>query len=198
MSELVSLGSILLSVVGALLGAISAYVSARTKGGPRIRMPDASPAAEEAPPGHPIQWTVVQLSPGQTVLLTFAVIVVTFGVFTIWRYWHVLRVYEGTLHYVAWLFIAMIAGMFVQVVSANYRRGGGLFDVTVTDLVYPLLFALVVFYPVWAIAASAPRNLFSFYAAFLNGFFWETVVASAKLPATADQRAGSGTRQGAG
>jgi len=53
--------------------------------------------------------------------------------------------------------------------------------------IYPLtwektLFSLVVFYPIWALVADAPRNLFAFYAAFLNGFFWETVVANARLP----------------
>jgi hypothetical protein len=120
--------------------------------------------------------------PGQVVLMLFAALVLIFGAITAWRYWPTIKSNPDQLFYVTWLFITMVAGMFVQVLSSNYRGGRPLFDVSASQLVYPLLFALVVFYPVWAISASAPHNLFSFYAAFLNGFFWETVVANARLP----------------
>ncbi len=76
----------------------------------------------------------------------------------------------------------MIAGMFVQGLAANYRAGRKLWDVTASQLVFPLLFALIVFYPIWALTASSSRSLFSFYAAFLNGYFWESVVTATKNP----------------
>lgn len=122
-------------------------------------------------------------------LLPFAGVVLVFGAATVWRHWDELTTSQDTLYYVGWLFIAMVAGMFVQVLSATYRAGRPLFDVTASQLTYALLFALVVFYPVWAIGASAPHTLFSFYAAFLNGFFWETVVSNARLPTPPIQEA---------
>ena len=81
-----------------------------------------------------------------------------------------------------WLFLAMAGGMFVQVLTSNYRTGKGLFDVAASQLIYPLLFSIIIFYPIWAIATSGTNNFFAIYAAFMNGFFWETVVANAQLP----------------
>jgi len=54
------------------------------------------------------------------------------------------------------------------------------FNVTATDLLLPLLFSIVVFYPIWAIATTAARSFFVIHAAFLNGYFWESFVAAAK------------------
>lgn len=162
MFDWISLNSIALSIIGGLLGALVKFLE-----------------TYRAEKGLRFKW---RLSAGQTVLVSFAGLVLIFGGATVWRYWDAVTTYQDTLYYVGWLVITMVAGMFVQVLSANYRLGRPLFDVTASQLVYPLLFALVVFYPVWAIGASAPRNLFSFYAAFLNGFFWETVVSNARLP----------------
>jgi hypothetical protein len=76
----------------------------------------------------------------------------------------------------------MIAGMFVQVLASNYREGNPLFAIEFGRLMFPLLFSLVVFYPIWSLAAGAPQNLFVFHAAFLNGYFWESVVSAARAP----------------
>jgi len=88
--------------------------------------------------------------------------------------------HEHDLFSWAWLFLTMAFGMSVQVLATNFREGQPLMSVESSQLLYPLLFSIVVFYPIWGIGASAPRNFFSFYAAFLNGFFWQTVVAAAK------------------
>jgi hypothetical protein len=119
---------------------------------------------------------------GIGVLLTFAGIIIIFGGFSVYHYWPLISSNSETLMFALWLFFAMVAGMFVQVLAANYRGGRPLFDVSASQLVFPLLFALIVYYPIWALAASSPHNLFSFYAAFLNGYFWESVVSAAKAP----------------
>lgn len=119
---------------------------------------------------------------GRRVLLYFSAVVGLFAVLTVAKYWRLLIANEDTVYFAIGLFLTMVAGMFVQVLSSNYREGRPLFEVSTEQLIFPLLFALVVFYPIWALGASAPKTLFSFYAAFLNGFFWETVVSSAKLP----------------
>jgi hypothetical protein len=49
-------------------------------------------------------------------------------------------------------------------------------------LIFPILFSVIVFYPIWSIATTNPRGFFVFYAAFLNGYFWENVVSSIKAP----------------
>lgn len=122
------------------------------------------------------------VAPGTVVLLIFATIVVVFGLITLTRYWAVIKEAEDKAYLFGWLVLLMIAGMFVQVLEGNYRNGKQLFDVTATQLALPLLFSVVVFYPIWAIGTSATDKVFAIYAAFLNGYFWETVVTNMKRP----------------
>jgi hypothetical protein len=114
----------------------------------------------------------------------FAVVVVVFGIITAWRYWERIKQNDELLIYGGWLFIAMVFGMFVQVIASNYRAGKPLFHVSAAQLIFPILFSLIVFYAVWVTASTAPPGLFSFYAAFLNGYFWESVVNTTRLPNT--------------
>lgn len=118
---------------------------------------------------------------GKRILFGFLILVLVLGVLTFVLYWKIIISNVEALLYFSWLFLTMIAGMFVQVISSNYRNGNELFDVTASQLIFPILFSLIVFYPIWSMGASSPQNLFSFYAAFLNGFFWETVVSSTKV-----------------
>jgi hypothetical protein len=123
---------------------------------------------------------------GSRVLICFAAIVIVFGLITLVRFWPTIRVKESDLFFWVWLFLTMAFGMFVQVIATNYRSGQRLFLVESSRLLFPLLFSIVVFYPIWGIGASGQKNFFSFYAAFLNGFFWETAVSSAKPPSASD------------
>jgi hypothetical protein len=116
------------------------------------------------------------------VLIAFVCVVAVFGLATLVHYWPTIRGSSNDIYYAVWLFLTMVGGMFVQVVTANYRSGQQLFHVEASRLVFPLLFSLVVFYPIWSLTADAPRNLFAFHAAFLNGYFWESVVSAAKPP----------------
>jgi hypothetical protein len=122
---------------------------------------------------------------GSQVLVCFAIIVFIVGLVTLVRFWPSIRVNEADLFFWVWLFLTMVFGMFVQVLATNYRSNLR-FNVEASRLVLPLLFSIVVFYPIWGIAASGPKNFFSFYAAFLNGYFWETVVSAAKPPVAPD------------
>jgi len=123
-----------------------------------------------------------KLSSGAKFLLWFLVVVVAFGAFSLYRYWPMVTENADTLMLAAGLLLTMAAGMVVQVLASNYRAGRELLDVQASQLIFPMLFALIVFYPIWTLAASSPRNLFAFYAAFLNGYFWESVVSTAKAP----------------
>lgn len=124
-----------------------------------------------------IDWT-----PGLKVLVAFAAVVFVYGVVTLVQYWSFVEQNRDQFFYAFGLFLTMIFGMFVQVLAANYRSGQPLFDVTSSQLLFPLLFSLVVYYPIWAITASASHGLFPFHAAFLNGYFWESVVSAASSP----------------
>ena len=117
---------------------------------------------------------------GDRVLIGFAVFVGVFAVITLVRIWPSVRISEQALYFWGWLFLTMVFGMFVQVLTTNYRSGQRLFAVEASQLLFPLLFSIVVFYPIWGIGASGPKDFFSFYAAFLNGFYWETIVSAAK------------------
>jgi hypothetical protein len=123
-----------------------------------------------------------RLEPGQRVLVGFAVIVLAFGAVTVVRFWPEIKRNENLFYYGGWLFLVMLFGMFVQVIAANYRSGKPLFEVTASQLIFPVLFSIIVFYGVWVTASSAQGGLFPIYAAFLNGYFWESVVSATKPP----------------
>ena len=120
--------------------------------------------------------------PGPSVLAVFVVLVFAFGIVSLVHYWDLIKANIESLFYALWLFVFMVLGMFVQVLATNYRSDKPLFAISASQLLFPLLFSIVVYYPIWAIAATAPRNLFPVYAAFLNGYFWENVVSAARLP----------------
>ena len=157
MEELSSI-AMLITVVSALLRAF-----------PVLRLPGPLRAAARLPSGAKF-------------LLGFLFVVLAFGCYSAYKYWPQLTKDQDTFMFAAGLLLTMATGMIVQVLASNYRAGRALFDVTAAQLVFPMLFALIVFYPIWALAASAPRGLFPFYAAFLNGYFWESVVSTAKAP----------------
>lgn len=181
----ISITSVALTVGASALSAVTkALTDRRKKRGMAVNSQiEQFRTANAAPqPARPSIAPRPRVPAGIAVLLTFTVIVLIFGSFSIVHYWPLIAGNSETLMFAMWLFFAMVAGMFVQVLAANYRAGRLLFDVSASQLVFPLLFALIVYYPIWALAASSPHNLFSFYAAFLNGYFWESVVSAAKAP----------------
>lgn len=174
MNILAELVPLLLSIIGSMLGLVSKRVAVR----------DAVAHAERVTRSvDPSQPPKPPMPAGQKVLVGFAVIVAVFGLLMIVRYWSFLKQNQDVVFFAVGLFLTMIGGMFVQVVVANYKAGHPLFDVTASQLIFPLLFSIIVFYPIWAIGTGSEKSFFAFYAAFLNGYFWETVVASAKVPA---------------
>jgi len=122
----ISVATIILAILGSLLGSISPILARREK----ARGKTASEAL-----GLP------RLSSGQFVLLSFAILVVAFGALTAWQYRDQWPADRDTTYFIAWLFLAMVGGMFVQVLSSNYRLGNPLFDVDASRLIYPLLFS---------------------------------------------------------
>lgn len=122
------------------------------------------------------------------VLFVFAVIVVIFLGVASWHYWPQLQASGDYLFLGGGLFLMMMAGMFVQVLTSNYTENKPLFQVSSSRLLYPLLFSPIVFYPIWLVGDKEGARLFSFYAAFLNGYFWQSVVAAAKRPEPPDAK----------
>lgn len=117
---------------------------------------------------------------GAPMLYIMAGLTVAFCLFCLIYYWRSIELRADEALFGIALFLAMVAGMMIQVLAANYRAGNPLFSVSRDQLIFPLLFSVMVFYPVWAVAADAPKGLFPLHAAFLNGYFWESIVASAK------------------
>jgi hypothetical protein len=221
--EILSLSSIVLSVLGSLIGVLVKYVSKKKAENKETfqEISDSevtiipeemselgnSPEKKEysyskySPP--PIQNKYSQkrrlskrreiikqkssFTTGQKVLVGFSIVVLIFGILTIIIFWRSITSDIRETFFFIWLFLLMAAGMFIQVITSNYRNGKALFEVSASQLIFPLLFSIIIFYPIWSLAASAAHNAFSFYAAFLNGFFWETVVSSARLPTTVEK-----------
>ena len=120
------------------------------------------------------------LPAGLRLLAFFALLTLILGIFSLFRYWSDIRKHGDLIIYGAWLFLAMAGGMFVRVIASKHEAGQPMLNVTAAELVYPLLFSLIVFYPIWGLAANAPVGLFPVHAAFLNGYFWESVVSTAR------------------
>jgi hypothetical protein len=116
------------------------------------------------------------------VLKIFAGVVIIYGLLVLIVHRNALKEYEDLAMLAIGLFISMLAGMFVQVIAANHRADRPIFSVTNSQLTYPVLFSVIVFYPIWASASHSSNIAFSIYASFMNGYFWESVVASARRP----------------
>lgn len=170
--ENITLISLLLTIIGSLLAVVTKLI-----GRARRENEKAEDDLQLAGPE-----TLSTSSHAYKVLITFAAIVVIFGTITLVQYWDIVRQHQASLYFAFWLFLTMIAGMFVQVIASNYRLGKDLLDVSASQLIFPVLFSIIVFYPIWAVAASATHGFFSIHAAFLNGYFWESVVTSTRPP----------------
>lgn len=133
---------------------------------------------------------VRRLDASGQLLFGFACIVFYFGGSAAIHYWQRMYLTADKFYLALGLFFTMVGGMFVQVISANYKSGAAsLFAVTTAELIYPVLFSPIVYYAIWAVAsASASAGLFSFYAAFLNGYFWQSVVTSAQKASVVGSR----------
>ena len=119
-------------------------------------------------------------SSARRVLIVFIILAFIYAGTAIWNYWDKVKELEDVIFLALGLLLTMIAGMFVQVVTNNYSKEKGPFEVSGAQLIYPMLFAPIVFYPVWAVGGSQGASLFLFYSAFLNGYFWESVISAAK------------------
>jgi hypothetical protein len=122
---------------------------------------------------------------GVVVLGGFGLLVLLFGGVTLWLYRDRLARLQGVLLLGGWLFLTMVGGMFVQVLASNRQSERPLWHVSSSQLVFPLLFSLVVFYPIWLIGEAGDKGFFAFYAAFLNGYFWESIVSNVQPPKAA-------------
>jgi len=117
---------------------------------------------------------------GAPVLITFAIIVLVYGALVGWQYWESVKALKAEIILAVGLFLMMVGGMLVRVCSQNYQKGRPLFDVSKSELIYPMLFSPIVFFSIWAIEKSPKPSVFWFYSAFLNGYFWESIVSAAK------------------
>jgi hypothetical protein len=100
------------------------------------------------------QWS--NIASGTRVLALFAVVVVIFGAIVVVRYWAQLVANADQLLFAGGLFLTMMGGMFVQVITSNCRAEREILALTASQLLYPVLFGLVVFYTIWVLAADAP------------------------------------------
>ena len=123
---------------------------------------------------------IYDVDAGSKFLLGFLFVILYFGFSALVHYRRQVVLSEDKFYLAVGLFFTMAAGMLVQVISSNYKRDARLLEVTPSQLVYPLLFSPIVYYGIWAVASTSSAGMFSFYAAFLNGYFWESVVSSAQ------------------
>jgi len=128
-----------------------------------------------------------RLAPATMVLGAFAVLVFVFACAALINYRD--RLSADLIFLAVGLLFAMIFGMFVQVLVSNHNQSKPLLEVSSSQLVFPLLFSPMVYFPIWSLASSHPST-FSVYAAFLNGYFWEHVVTSTRPIATATRDGG--------
>lgn len=161
--------SAVLSLLIPVLGVVLTFVAIALS---REEVRKKTLAAPDAPPPTPTS--------GYAVLVVFTVLVIIFGVFTLYQYWDRFTQNKGNIIYGVWLVVIMIVGMFVQVIVTNYRAGSPLFRVSASQLIFPLLLSPFVFYVIWQTAAATPQGSVVYYCAFLNGYFWESTVSKVK------------------
>jgi hypothetical protein len=118
---------------------------------------------------------------GIKVLIIFATVCLLFISFVVWRYWQQIVQNEHSVIAIIGLFLTMVGGMLVRVVTSNYEHSQTLSIGNTSKLVFPILLSPIVFFPVWSLSTGGEIGFFTFHAAFLNGYFWESVVSSTRL-----------------
>ncbi|HKB68342.1 MAG TPA: hypothetical protein VKC61_20945 [Pyrinomonadaceae bacterium] len=120
--------------------------------------------------------------PNETRLLLggFAVLVILFGTYNVIHFWDQLKTMQNTLLFCIALFIFMVLGMLVQVAASKHQAGKSMRSISLGEVLFPLLYSIVVYYSIWAFAASGPKSFYALYAAFMNGYFWQNIVSKAK------------------
>lgn len=185
---MIELFSLVLTVAGAVLAALPTFLarrrgaSLRTKPERKVVFRTTRAAAAGVGRTPPSSVGRAASTPSRKVLIGFAVVFLAFGAAALWRYWAQVVALGDSLFLAVGLLLTMAGGMFVQVLTSNYTHQKPLLEVTSSQLLYPLLFSPIVFYPIWLIGNEQGAQAFSFYAAFLNGYFWQSVVAAAKRP----------------
>lgn len=111
------------------------------------------------------------------ILMGFGILIFVVIVITIVLNWGKII---GNLNYglnIVWLFILMVTGMFSKVFIENYDKDKRRFkQIKAAELIFPLLFSIFIFYPIWSIYSSTEISFFVFYSAYINGYFWENIV----------------------
>lgn len=119
---------------------------------------------------------------GVAVLLVFLLVVFVLGAIVLVSNWKQLLEHRDMVLGAAVLLVAMIGGMFARVIARNYELGHEPFDLKASQLLYPLVFSVIVFYPIWTQSGATGPSFFAVHAAFLNGYFWESVMSAAQAP----------------
>ena len=114
------------------------------------------------------------------VLKAFVIIALVYLLLTVFLNWENIVITKNTILLYVGLFLMMCGGMFVSVIRKNYKDDKELFDVKDSDLIYPLLFSVFVFYPLLIMVDTDQNSKLLFYTAFLNGYFWKTIVTEAE------------------
>lgn len=114
------------------------------------------------------------------VLKVFVIVALLYLILTIALNWDNIVITRNTILLYVGLFLMMCGGMFVSVIRKNYKDDKELFDVRDSDLIYPLLFSVFVFYPLLIMVDTEQNSKLLFYTAFLNGYFWKTIVTEAE------------------
>ncbi len=105
------------------------------------------------------------------------------------RYWSFVSTHLDILFFGVWMLVALVFGMFAQTIQNTVKSGKPPFDIDASLLLYPLIFAIPVFYTFWLVISAntdyteAKKFLFDLQTAFLHGFFWKTTIGTLKPPA---------------
>ncbi len=143
--------------------------------------------------GHALTMTDEKPPSGQPILILFLILATAVGGLAAWYYRQFLFDSADRVFVHAGLILMMVAGCFVRVITENKEQGKNLLDVSRDQLIYPLLFSPIIFYTIWsnvqggsasttapAALASVQITYFHFYCAFVNGYFWQSIVAAVK------------------
>lgn len=118
-------------------------------------------------------------NPSKVFLIIFSGIVFAFIVITIILFWNKIEIQkEKALLYIG-LFLTMCCGMIVRVISTNIEIGRDFFDIKISELVLPILFSIIVYYPIVLMVEDLSNKVYTLiYTSFINGYFWKTMIAS--------------------
>lgn len=120
--------------------------------------------------------------PGEIVLTVFSLVTAIGAGVAVWRYWKQIKAQLPGILEAGGALVVLVGGMIARTVMSNLDAGQPPLDGGWWHWLRPLLVSSIVFGSMWFSIPKEQRSLaFLLYSAFVNGYFWHSVLEGTRV-----------------